>query len=113
MIIKLKKLFNREITNRQISYDIVRKMMKNNPDTILLDIRSKQEYNEGHLPGSIFLNLYDIEKKAHNIISDKTQIIITYCTSGIRSRKAQRILERMGYENVYNLKGGLDNIDIY
>ena len=47
----------------------------------------------------------------NKILPNKQQTIITYCSSGSRSKEAQERLENMGYENVYNLKGGLDAID--
>ena len=72
---------------------------------ILIDVRSKQEFNEGHFNGAINIPLNDI-----NIITDKVKdknkYIILYCSSGIRSKKAQKILISDGYMNVYNLVDG-------
>ena len=98
--------------NNEVDYKTAEKMMAKNPQTILMDVRSKQEYGEGHLPGSILLSLYDLNKQAQNVLPDKKQTIIVYCSSGNRSKEAQEILETMGYENVYNLKGGLDEINL-
>ena len=111
MLKMIKRIFNRSMNNKEISYQTAKQIINSNPDTILLDVRSKQEYEEGHLPGSVSLCLYDIEKKAQNVLTDKKQTIITYCSSGGRSKRAQEILETLGYENVYSLKGGLDNIE--
>lgn len=105
------RIFYRSIINNEISYKTARQMINKNPKTILLDVRSKQEYEEGHLPSSTFLCLYDLKEQAQNMFPDKTQSIITYCTSGNRSKEAQKILEAMGYENVYNIKGGLNEIE--
>lgn len=99
------------MTNNEINYKTAKQIIKNNRDTILLDVRSKQEYEEGHLPGSMLICLYDLEEKAPTMLLDKTQIIICYCSSGNRSKQAQEVLEKMGYQNVYNLKGGLDDIE--
>lgn len=72
---------------------------------ILIDVRSKQEFNEGHFDGAINIPLNNI-----NIITDKVKdknkYIILYCSSGIRSKKAQEILISDGYMNVYNLADG-------
>lgn len=111
MLERIKRIFYRNMNNKEISYQIAKQMISQNSNTIFLDVRSKQEYEEGHLSGSIPLCLYDIEEQAQNMLKDKKQTIITYCSSGARSKEAQEILETMGYENVYNLKGGLDNID--
>ncbi len=110
MLEKLKRIFYRSMKNNEVNYQTVEQMINKNPDAILVDVRSKQEYEEGHLPGSIPLCLYDLDKMAQNVLHDKKQTIIVYCSSGNRSKEAQAILETMGYENVYNLKGGIDNI---
>ena len=85
-------------------------MLKNDKNAILLDVRSPQEYREGHLEGSINLPLYDIEKKAQNVLKQKDATIIVYCQTGGRSRKAIEILEEEGYTMLYNIRGGLDQI---
>lgn len=112
MLERIKRIFYRSMASHEINYCQAKKMLTQNPNAILLDVRSKQEYEEGHLSGSIPLCLYDICKQADKILPDKEQTIITYCSSGSRSKEAQEILETMGYENVYNLKGGLDNINM-
>lgn len=111
MLERLKKIFYRSMKNSEINYKTAKEMIEKNPNTVLLDVRSKQEYEEGHLPASTFLCLYDIEKQARDKLTNKTQNIIVYCSSGHRSKEAQEILESMGYENVYNLKGGIDSIN--
>lgn len=71
---------------------------------ILLDVRSPQEYKEGHLNGAISIPDYKIKKEIERIIPNKNQVIIVYCSTGIRSKKIQCTMEKMGYNNVYNLK---------
>lgn len=80
-----------------------------NQGAVVLDIRSPQEYEEGHIDGAILLPEYEIYKNAQNVIPNKEEVIITYCGSGTRSKKAQRILQRLGYNNVYNLYKGTQN----
>ena len=77
---------------------------------LLIDVRSPQEYKESHLEGAINLPLYDIEEKAREQIKKKDTPMIIYCQSGSRSRRAMQILRQEGYENLYEIKGGLDNI---
>jgi len=77
---------------------------------ILLDVRSPQEYKEGHLEKSINLPLYEIEKDAENVISDRNSVVIVCCKSGRRSKKACEVLKQKGYNNLYNLFQGLDGI---
>ena len=85
-------------------------MLKTDKEMLLIDVRSPQEYKESHLDGAINLPLYDIEQKAQEQIKRKDTSIIIYCQSGSRSRRAMQILRQEGYENLYEIKGGLDNI---
>lgn len=109
MIKKIKRIFYRSIENKEISYKNLKELMKNKT-VYLIDVRSNQEYEEGHLDGAINISLYNIEKQIGNYVKNKTDIIILYCSSGGRSREAKRILENSGYEEVYNLKGGIDMV---
>lgn len=76
---------------------------------VLLDVRSPQEYREGHIEGAILIPEYELRITAKEILKDKRQVIIVYCPSGFRSKRAQRLLKNMGYENVYNLYKGFEN----
>ena len=61
------------------------------------------------MEGAIVLPEYEIYSKAKKILPNKNQTIIVYCGNGIRSKKSQRIMRRMGYTNVYNLYKGTEN----
>ena len=74
---------------------------------ILIDVRSPQEYREGHLDGAISIPDYQIRRKIAKQIGNKEQLIVVYCSTGHRSQEAQRILENMGYSNVYNVYEGV------
>ncbi len=93
-----------------ITYIEAKELLKQNSRGILLDVRSIQEYNEYHLSGAICIPHYELQTKILNIIEDKNQLIILYCQSGGRSNKAVGILKKMGYSNLYQLDGGIDNI---
>lgn len=71
--------------------------------TIIVDVRSEQEFKEGHINGAINIPLYKVKSDFQKKIKNKNEYIVLYCTSGIRSKKAQNILISMGYTNVYNL----------
>lgn len=109
MFRKIKEILYRSLENREISYQKLQEIMKKNKNAILLDVRSKQEFQEGHLEGSINIPLYEIDKQLYKL-PDKQCTIIIYCASGHRSKQAKEKLEKLGYENVYNLKNGLDGI---
>ncbi len=88
----------------------MQEIIKNNKNVILLDVRSNQEYNEGNIAGSINIPVYDIEKQYKSKLQDKETTIIVYCSSGTRSKRAIQILKRLGYKNLYNIEGGIDNL---
>ena len=77
---------------------------------VLIDVRSGQEYEEGHLDGAINIPVYNIEKEISKCVKSTEDTIILYCSSGSRSRQAKEILENLGYSEVYNLKEGIDKI---
>ena len=80
-----------------------------NKGALIVDIRSPQEYKEGHLDGAIVIPDYEIRKTIDMIIPNKKQLIVVYCGTGIRSKNVQRNLQRKGYSNVYNLYKGTEN----
>ena len=71
---------------------------------ILLDVRTSQEYRDGHIPGSKNLPLQAIDKAA-DLVENKDTVLYVYCYSGGRSRQAAGILQHMGYSNVNNIGG--------
>ena len=77
---------------------------------ILLDVRSNQEYKEGHLQGAINIPDYELKNRIQKEIPKKNQSIVIYCQYGGRSRNAYNMMKNMGYTNIYNLSGGLDMI---
>ena len=60
--------------------------------------------------GAINIPLYELEICSDCRLKEKDRIIIVYCQSGIRSKKAIKILSKNGFKNLYHLKGGLDEI---
>jgi len=100
---------NRELSNiNEISYKELLQKIKEGG--ILIDVRTKQEFLEGHLDGAILIPYYEIRKRIVNIIPNKKQVILLYCQNGGRSIKAYESLNKIGYTNIYNLKGGLERI---
>ena len=71
---------------------------------VLLDVRTTQEYGEGHIPGSKNVPLQTIQQVA-SVVKDKNLPLYVYCHSGARSRQAVSALQRMGYTNVNNIGG--------
>lgn len=77
---------------------------------ILLDVRSNQEYKEGHLQGAINIPDYELRSRVQREIPKKNQLVVIYCQYGGRSRNAYNMMKNIGYTNICNLSGGLDMI---
>ncbi len=75
----------------------------------VVDVRSEQEYKEGHIDDAINIPEYEINSKIESIIDDKNCEIVLYCSSGNRSKEAYKKFKKLGYTNLYNLYGGLEN----
>ena len=71
---------------------------------MILDVRSDKEYEQGHIPGAVHVQLADIGDKIKKLKKDKE--LVVYCRSGNQSIWAIKRLMGMGYKNLYNLKGG-------
>ncbi len=76
----------------------------NTPGAVLLDVRTRQEYQEGHIPGSKNVPLPMINKIA-GVVQDKDTPLYVHCLSGARSRQAVAYLGQMGYTNIKNIGG--------
>ena len=77
---------------------------RNTPGALLLDVRTPQEYGQGHIPGSKNLPLQQLDK-AESMTENKDTALFVYCYSGARSGQATAYLRRMGYTNVQNIGG--------
>lgn len=73
-------------------------------EAILLDVRTREEYQEGHIPGSKNIPLQTIENIT-SVVNNKEIPLYVYCHSGARSRQAAGMLQYMGYCNVTNIGG--------
>jgi phage shock protein E len=71
---------------------------------VVLDVRTNKEYEQGHIPGSVHVQLSEIGDKVKKLKKDKE--LLVYCQNGSRSIWAIKRLMGMGYKNLYNLKGG-------
>lgn len=77
------------------------------PYAVLLDVRTPDEYREGHIPGSQNIPIDDI-RAALNLIPNRDTPIFVHCRSGMRSARAARSLKALGYTNVTNIGGVLN-----
>lgn len=80
----------------------------NSPNTRVLDAREIKEYEVSHIPKAIFVGFDKFDKNSVSSIS-KSDTIFIYCSIGYRSEKIGEKLQKMGYNNVFNLYGGIFN----
>lgn len=80
-------------------------MLASDKSIILVDVRTPEEYSQGHVEGSVLIPDYDIHLLAPERLADKDAKIIVYCRSGARSRGAAMKLVSMNYTNVYDMGG--------
>ena len=75
---------------------------------IILDTRTREEYEEGHIPGAIVISHDEIKEKAEQLLPDKDQLLLVYCRSGRRSKLAAEALVELGYTNIKEFGGIID-----
>lgn len=97
-----------KITYRYINQAEGQQMIENNPDVVILDVRTPQEYEVKHIKGAVLLPLDDLRKGDFSKIPDKNATILTYCWTEQRARGASEILVAQGYRNVYEMGGIFD-----
>ena len=97
-----------QITFRQITMDEAVSMMKNESGYIILDVRTTEEYDAGHIPGAICIPNESIGTEPIPELPDKDQLILVYCRSGNRSKQASAKLAALGYTNIVEFGGILD-----
>ncbi len=90
---------------KKISPEEAKIRLDSGENITLLDVRTLDEYNSGHIPGSILVPLHALENEISSRVPDKNMAIVAYCATGRRSRRACEILIRLGYRSVYDLGG--------
>lgn len=93
---------------KHVTMDDIVEIMEENEGYIILDVRTIEEYNEGHIPNAICIPNETIDENVVNILPDKNQLILIYCRSGNRSKQATDKLENLGYTNLIEFGGIMD-----
>ena len=90
---------------QQITQEEAKEMM-DTQGVIILDVREQDEYDSGHIPGSVLLPVGTIdEDTAAKVIPEKDSVVLGYCRSGNRSKTASSALAELGYTSVYEFGG--------
>ena len=98
---KLKNRLKRCMDPSDINMEQMETLIKQG--AIVIDVRSPQEFAEGHIPGAICIPEYNIQREIRNKVPNINSLKIVYCDSGVRSKNAQKRLQKIGYKQVYNL----------
>ena len=99
---------DQEAVYMNITAEEAKEIMDTEEGYIILDVRTQEEYDEGHIPGAILIPDTEIEARAEEILTDKDQLILVYCRSGRRSKLAAEILVELGYTNIREFGGIID-----
>ena len=93
---------------RHVSMDEAKEIMNENDNYIILDVRTIEEYNEGHIPNAICIPNETIDESVITSLPRKDQLILIYCRSGNRSKQATTKLANLGYTNLVEFGGIID-----
>ena len=93
-----------EIT--ETSVDAVQARIKLGEPVALIDVRERDEFADGHIPGAKFIPRGLLDLRIEDTVRDKSQPVVLYCAGGTRSALAARTLMELGYQNVESMEGG-------
>jgi len=93
---------------QHVKVPAAQRLIANQPDIIVLDVRTSKEYSAGHISGSKHIDFYqeDFADKLSQL--DKSAVYLLHCKSGGRSSKALKVMQNLGFGSVYHLDGGFD-----
>jgi len=97
----------RQPSFRNMTVEEARHLLEAEPSLFVLDVRSRDEYISGHIPGAINIPYTEIQTRRGKLPADTGTPLLAYCRSGFRSTIASRTLVSLGFENVTNMIGGI------
>jgi len=89
-----------------LSVEEAKTILAEEPGAVFLDVRTPEEFNEGHIEGAVLINFFDEDFKERVEALDKDKPVYIYCRSGNRSQQAGMILTQMGFQEVYDIEAG-------
>lgn len=88
-----------------ITPEEAKKMMDEDENVLVVDVRTQEEYDSGHIPGAVLVVNEEIGSEPPSQLPDKDQTLLLYCRSGRRSKEAAGKLAELGYTQVYEFGG--------
>jgi phage shock protein E len=83
------------------------KMQKEDKNAVLLDVRTKREYDQGHIAGSVLIDFNSPEFEKEIAKLDKNKTYLVHCAAGLRSARACKKMDGLNFSKLYNLEGGM------
>jgi len=90
----------------EIDAATARELIGSDAPPLLVDVRERDEWAEGHIPGAVHVPRGHLESRIEQVVPDRSRPVLLYCAGGSRSAFAAKTLEDLGYENVASLAGG-------
>jgi len=107
--VKLVESTNYRLTSSNGYADVnvseAKQMIEANPSLVILDVRTQEEYDEGHIEEAVLIPVNELEQRIGELDREKETLV--YCKSGVRSATASQILVDNGFSSVYNMLGGI------
>ncbi len=100
-------MFNSNIKN--VNGEEAYKLINDNKELVILDVRTKEEYEDGHIPGAKLFPVQLLPMKLGELDEYKEKPILVYCASGGRSPRAVDFLNNNEFENIYHLSRGISS----
>mgnify|MGYP003109942489 CR=1 FL=1 len=91
---------------REITVPEAKTILAEEPNAIILDVRTPEEFQEGHIENAILINFFDENFEEQVALLDKNKPVFIYCRSGNRSNKAGKILADLGFTEIYDITEG-------
>lgn len=91
--------------SNHLSQDKAYEQLQNDSSIKLIDVRTKEEFKEGHIKGSVNVPLDTLSNRFQSVLPKKDQTVFIVCLSGGRASEAVSYLKRVGYTNVFNIGG--------
>ncbi len=93
----------------QLSSSQATRLLNNNPDALVLDIRANKEFSNGHIKQAVNVPMAELKNELEKLAKYKEKPVLVYCNSGNTSSRAEKILQKNGFANINNLQGGIAN----
>jgi len=99
------ELWRNDVDYGDVAIDTASELMEDNPDMVILDVRTASEYSEGHIENAVNIPVNELETRLDEL--SKEDDILVYCRTGNRSSTAIQIMEDAGFTQLYHMHEGI------